>query len=52
MLGAFARATGLVSIEQIEKALIRKMPRERAAINFSAVKTTYERTLVAQFGGR
>lgn len=52
MLGAFARATGLVSIEKIEQALIRKMSREKAAINFSAAKTTYERTLVEQFGGK
>jgi Pyruvate/2-oxoacid:ferredoxin oxidoreductase gamma subunit len=52
MLGAFARATGLVSIEQIKKALIRKMSREEAAINFSVAKTTYERTLVEQFGGK
>ncbi len=46
MVGAFARATGLVSMENIGKALNKKMPQEKAAINFLAAKTAYERTLV------
>ncbi len=52
MVGAFARATGLVSIENIEKALNKKMPWKKASINYSAAKTAYERTMVEQLRGK
>lgn len=52
MVGAFAKATGLVSIEHIEMAMNKKMPQERAAINFGAAKTAYERTLVEQLSNQ
>ena len=51
MVGAFARATGLVSLENIEKALNKKMPRKRADSNFSAAKTAYEKTFIRQLRG-
>jgi len=44
MLGAFARATGLVSLDNIEKALNHKLSKEQGARNFTAVKAAYEET--------
>jgi 2-oxoacid:acceptor oxidoreductase gamma subunit (pyruvate/2-ketoisovalerate family) len=44
MLGAFAKITGLVSLENIEKALKAKLPKTAVARNFAAVKAAYEET--------
>ena len=44
MLGAFARATGLVSLEQLREALAATFSPEQAQKNFEAVRLTYERT--------
>lgn len=52
LLGAFARVTGLVSLESIEEGLKRKMPRSKAAFNFQAVRTTFERTLIGKTDGK
>ncbi len=46
MLGAFARATDLVSIENIEKALAKRMTGNRAASNFSGASATFEKTIM------
>ncbi|HAJ26667.1 MAG TPA: pyruvate oxidoreductase subunit gamma [Syntrophus sp. (in: bacteria)] len=48
MLGAFARASGLVSLENIEKALSHKLTKEQAARNFTTVKAAYEETTVRE----
>lgn len=48
MLGAFARASGLVSLENIEKALSHKLTKEQAARNFTTVKAAYEETKVRE----
>ena len=44
MLGAFARTTGLISLENIEEALARRFFNEQAQKNFDAARLTYERT--------
>ena len=44
MLGAFARATGLISLESIEAALTGRFSGEQARNNFEAARLTYERT--------
>lgn len=44
VLGAVARATGLVSLEHIEKALNGKLAKEAVARNFITVKAAYEET--------
>jgi len=44
MLGAFARATGLISLENIKEALTGKFSHEQARTNFAAVRFAYERT--------
>ncbi len=44
VLGAVARATGLVSLENIEKALHGKLSKEAVARNFTTVKAAYEET--------
>jgi len=46
MLGAFARATGLVSLNCVEKGLKKKMPADRAAANFSAVSAAFDVTVI------
>lgn len=46
MLGAFARAAGLVSLENLEKALQSKFSRDAVLKNFAVVKTTYDETLI------
>jgi 2-oxoacid:acceptor oxidoreductase gamma subunit (pyruvate/2-ketoisovalerate family) len=46
MLGAFARATGLVDVNAVEKGLKKKMSADRAASNFAAVAAAYDRTVV------
>jgi pyruvate ferredoxin oxidoreductase gamma subunit len=44
MLGAFAKMTGLVSLENIEKALKSKLPKEAVMKNFVTVKVAYDQT--------
>ena len=44
MLGAFARATGLVSLDNLEKALNHKLPPGQGARNMATVKAAYEET--------
>jgi 2-oxoacid:acceptor oxidoreductase gamma subunit (pyruvate/2-ketoisovalerate family) len=45
MLGAFARATGLVSLEDVHVAITSKFPPALAQKNFDAARLTYERTV-------
>ena len=44
MLGAFARATGLVSLQDLETAIGNAFHGEAARKNFESAKLTYERT--------
>ena len=44
MLGAFAKMTGLVSLENIEKALKSKLPKEAVMKNIATVKVAYDQT--------
>ncbi len=44
MLGAFAKITGIVSIDNIEKALKAKLPKEAVARNFATVRAAFEET--------
>jgi 2-oxoacid:acceptor oxidoreductase gamma subunit (pyruvate/2-ketoisovalerate family) len=46
LLGAFAKATGIVSLENIEKALRSKLPATVAAQNFETVRAAFEGTIV------
>jgi 2-oxoacid:acceptor oxidoreductase gamma subunit (pyruvate/2-ketoisovalerate family) len=46
MLGAFARAAGMVSLENVEKALRGKLSREAVIKNFAAVKAAHDETLI------
>ena len=46
MLGAFARATGLVSIDDIEKAILAKFSHKLAQKNAEAARITYEYTVL------
>lgn len=46
MLGAFAKATGLVSLNCVEKGLKKKMPADRATANFAAVSTAFDMTVL------
>ncbi|OPY09902.1 MAG: NADH-dependent phenylglyoxylate dehydrogenase subunit gamma [Syntrophaceae bacterium PtaB.Bin095] len=53
MLGAFARASGMVSLDNLEKALRGKLSREAVLKNFASVKAAYEATEVREKrGGR
>lgn len=52
LLGGFCRASGLVSLDSIEEGIKTKMPRSRAALNFQAIKTAYERTEVWKGNGK
>jgi len=45
LLGALSMASGLVSLENIEKGLKKKMPQDKASSNFQAIQTAFERTL-------
>lgn len=45
LLGALSMASGLVSLENIEKGIRKKMSRSKAAFNFQAIRTAFERTL-------
>ena len=47
LLGALSMASGLISLENIEKGLKKKMPRDKASFNFQAIQTAFERTLYA-----
>ncbi len=42
MLGAFAKATGLVSLKYVERGLKKKMPADRATANFAAVSAAFD----------
>lgn len=46
LLGAFARAAGLVSLEYIEKGLKKKLPAKVVAANSMAVNAAYEQTII------
>jgi pyruvate ferredoxin oxidoreductase gamma subunit len=46
MLGAFAKATGLVSLDDIRKAIQESFPQKAAEINFTAARLTAEKTQV------
>jgi len=48
LLGAFARAAGLVSLEYIEQGLKKKLPAKAAAANILALKLAYEQTMIMQ----
>ena len=51
MLGAFAKATGIVSLANVEKALRGKLPAAAAAQNFETVRAAYEGTVVKKAQG-
>ena len=51
MLGAFARATGIISLESIKAAIAGKFPPAEARRNFEAARLTYERTMVTVHRG-
>ena len=44
MLGAFARATEIISLENIEEAIAKRFAPQEARRNFEAARLTYERT--------
>jgi len=46
MLGAFACAAGMVSLENLEKALRGKLSREAVVKNYAAVKAAHDETLI------
>jgi len=46
MLGAFARATGLVALDNVEQAINAKFSQKLAQKNASAARITYEHTLL------
>ena len=46
ILGAFVRTTELVSLSSVEKTIIDKFSREKAALNILAAQLTYESTRV------
>ncbi len=46
LLGALAKVSGWVSLENIEKALKHKLSREHLARNLSAAKTAYDETQI------
>jgi len=48
MLGAFAKATGIVSLANVEKALRGKLPAAAASQNFETVRAAYEGTVVTR----
>ncbi len=52
LLGAFCRASGLVSLDSIEEGIKQKMPRNKAAFNFQAIKTAFDRTEVWEGNGK
>ena len=46
MLGVFARATQLVSLEDVRLAIHAKYPPKLAEKNFEAARITYEQTII------
>lgn len=44
MLGAFARATGLIQLEDVRVTLLEKFPAEIAERNFDAARRAHDRT--------
>jgi len=50
MLGAFARATRLVTLDNIREAIGRKFSPSLAKRNFEAARMTYEQTTVGEHG--
>jgi 2-oxoacid:acceptor oxidoreductase gamma subunit (pyruvate/2-ketoisovalerate family) len=48
LLGAFARAAGLVSLEYIEKGLKKKLPEKVVAANIMALKAAYEQVIIKE----
>ena len=46
MLGALARATRLISLENIQETISARFPPRLAQKNFDAARTTYERTVL------
>jgi Pyruvate/2-oxoacid:ferredoxin oxidoreductase gamma subunit len=46
MLGAFARASGLVSLESMEKGLKCKLSSAVSAANVAALRDAFEQTLM------
>ncbi len=50
LLGAFARAAGLVALEYIEKGLIKKLPAKVVAANSMALNMAYEETVIKKIG--
>jgi len=46
MLGAFSRASDLVSLDNIEKALKKKLSTDAATLNFEVVRSAYAGTAV------
>jgi len=51
LLGAFAKATGIVSLENIEKALRSKLPATVASQNFETVRAAFEGTTLSKVKG-
>ena len=49
LLGAFARAAGLVTLEYIEKGLNKKLPKKVVAANSMALKAAYEQTVIGKY---
>jgi 2-oxoacid:acceptor oxidoreductase gamma subunit (pyruvate/2-ketoisovalerate family) len=48
LLGAFARAAGLVSLEYIEEGLKKKLPKKVVAANTMALKEAYAQTIIKE----
>ena len=48
LLGAFARAAGLVSLEYMEKGLKKKLPGKVVAANSMALKAAYEQVIIKE----
>ena len=48
ILGAFARATGLLNMANLEKIIGERFPKEDVDVNISAIRKTYEITKVAK----
>jgi Pyruvate/2-oxoacid:ferredoxin oxidoreductase gamma subunit len=48
LLGAFARAANLVSLEHIEKGLMCKLSGDAAATNVKALKDAFEETTISK----
>jgi 2-oxoacid:acceptor oxidoreductase gamma subunit (pyruvate/2-ketoisovalerate family) len=51
LLGAFAKATGIVSLENIDKALRSKLSATVASQNFETVQAAYEGTTLSKVKG-